>query len=107
MNPYAEQITKCIALLQEAGVPQDIIDNSFIPEETETFEEVLGSVYMAIQDAKMDEAIIERIINEVFNSTHPLTVEVEPDTFAKLVEENKPVEVNQESNPPGKCVAAQ
>lgn len=99
MNPYQNEITKCKELLAAEGVLLSIIEESFLPDETETLEEVMGSVYMAIENAKLDLSIAEKIVGEIFkeyfavtelpqtNEVSEFTQEIEPDTFAELAEQ--------------------
>lgn len=50
MNPDLQnKIDQCIKLLKEAGVSNEIIAESFIPDETETEEEAIGSVMFAFE----------------------------------------------------------
>jgi hypothetical protein len=90
------EIAQCIERLRLIGVSEDIIEQCFIPEETETIEEIMGSVYMAVDDAKLDLSIAENIIAEIFkeyfkvdevpdsNAISIFTEEIEPDIFTEL-----------------------
>lgn len=85
---FPTEVAECKRLLKLEGVSDAIIDECFIPDETETAEEVMGSVIMAIKDAGIQEMAAHRIIDTVFNQISPFTVPVEEDTFIDIVNAN-------------------
>lgn len=88
MYKYPEQTNKCIAMLAKAGISQTIIDECFIPDETETHDEIAGSVLMAVEMSTLDHEIAEKIINEVFPEISPYTITIEKKDFVALVKDS-------------------
>ena len=84
---HIEQYNRAIELCQLAGVPQTAIDNSFIPDETTIEEEVLGSIYMALQESVMDYETADQLVQKLYNEIHPETIKPEPTLlFTELID---------------------
>lgn len=80
---HIEQYNRAIELCLLAGVPRTVIDNSFIPDETTIEEEVLGSIYMAFQEAVMDYETADQLVQKLYNEIHPEPVKPEVTSLFK------------------------
>ena len=84
---YTLDIKNAKQYLKDAGVAEAIIDSSFVEEDITDEIDVMGSIIEAVTSAGMDYIVAESIIDKVYNKIHPMTVEVEPDTFKVLVDD--------------------
>jgi hypothetical protein len=85
---HKEQYNRAIQMCRDAGVPEQYIESSFVPDETETEMEVLGSIFVAFEDAKMDKEVADKIATALANLIHPDTIEIEPDVMKELVKQH-------------------
>lgn len=91
------EVHKVIKLLKELNVSDEIIAQWFIPDETETESEIIGSILLACQHANISLDKVDSVIGAVFPNfdlklfepeiSHH-TIEVEPDVYAEIVKKS-------------------